>query len=193
MFSAMLDTCVLVPSLTRDVLLEIAVSGVYRPLWSSKILDELARTVRRLQLKGDSDAQTTDTYVARLVSHMGAAFPDARVEGWEPFVTTIELPDRDDRHVVAAAVIGRADVIVTDNAKHFPIDALPRPLFTQTSDAFLVHSLDLYPSRVLSAVDRVAQRSGRHGPSRTSADIARMLGDHGRTEFAAALRAELAP
>jgi hypothetical protein len=45
LLSALLDTCVLVPSRARDVLLEIGSTGAYRPLWSAEILDELDRTL----------------------------------------------------------------------------------------------------------------------------------------------------
>ena len=119
-FSAFLDACVLVPSRGRDVLLEVAVSGVYRPLWGSGVLDELARTLRKLRERREAAEDATDAYVGRLIQQMTQSFPDALVEGWERIEDSIELPDPDDRHVVAAAVIGRADVIVTDNTKDFP-------------------------------------------------------------------------
>jgi predicted nucleic acid-binding protein len=68
--------------------------------------------------------EETDAYLTRLFRQMETAFPDALVTGWEPLVATVQLPDPDDRHVVAAAWAGRADVIVTDNLADFPTDAL---------------------------------------------------------------------
>ena len=115
MFSALLDTCVLVPSRARDVLLEIASTGAYRPLWSSEILAELDRTLRLLQSKRGMSPEESAAYLTRLSRQMETAFPDALVTGWEPLIETVRLPDPDDRHVVAAAWAGRADVIVTDN------------------------------------------------------------------------------
>jgi hypothetical protein len=89
MFSALLDTCVLVPSRARDVLLETASAGVYRPLWSSEILDELDRTLRLLQAKRGVPPEETDAYLKRLLRQMRTAFPDALVNGWEPLVATV--------------------------------------------------------------------------------------------------------
>jgi hypothetical protein len=102
-FSALLDTCVLVPSRARDVLLEAASAGAYRPLWSSEILAELDRTLRLLQSKRGVSPEETDAYLTRLFRQLEAAFPDALVTGWEPLAATVQLPDPDDRHVVAAA------------------------------------------------------------------------------------------
>jgi predicted nucleic acid-binding protein len=147
MFSALLDTCVLVPSRARDVLLEIASTSVCRPLWSTEILAELDRTLRLLLAKRGASPEETDAYLTRLFRQMETAFPDALVTGWEPLVATVQLPDPDDRHVVAAAWAGRSDVIVTENLADFPPDALPAPLFRQSLDDFLLDSLDLYPPR----------------------------------------------
>lgn len=140
MFSALLDTCVLVPSRARDVLLEIASAGAYRPLWSTAILAELDRTLRLLIAKRGASTEETDAYLTRLFRQMETAFPDALVTDWESLTETIQLPDPDDRHVVAAARAGRADVIVTDNLADFPPAALPVSLARQSLDNFLLDS-----------------------------------------------------
>jgi hypothetical protein len=63
MTTALLDTCVLVPSRARDVLLEIASADVYRPLWSTEILAELDRT---LLAKRGASTEEIDAYLTRL-------------------------------------------------------------------------------------------------------------------------------
>ena len=111
----------------------------------------------------------------RLFRQMATAFPDALVTGWEPLAETVQLPDPDDRHVVAAARAGRADVIVTDNLADFPPAALPAPLVRQSMDDFLLDTLDLRPGPVIAAVRAVAGRTGRSGPAMTARDIAAYL------------------
>lgn len=192
MFSALLDTCVLVPSRARDVLLEVASTGAYRPLWSSEILAELDRTLRLLLGKREVSPEETDVYLTRLFRQMETAFPDALVTGWESLAETVQLPDPDDRHVVAAARVGRADVIVTDNLADFPPAALPAPLTRQSLDEFLLDALDLHPRLIISAVRAVARRTGRTGPGMTARDIAAQLQLHGAPAFGERLLAELA-
>jgi hypothetical protein len=104
--------------------------------------------------------------------------PDALVADWEPLAETVKLPDPDDRHVVAAARAGRADVIVTGNLADFPPAALPGPLVRQSLDDFLLDALDLHPGPVISAVRAVAGRTGRSGPPMTARDIAAYLQAH---------------
>ncbi len=183
MFSALLDTCVLVPSRARDVLLEIASTGAYRPLWSPEILDELERTLRTLLDKRGTPPEETDAYLTRLLLQMKIAFPGASVTGCERLVPTIELPDPDDRYVVAAALAGRADVIVTDNLADFPPSALPAPLTRQSLDDFLLDELDIHPDLVVKAVRAIAARTGRSGPTLTADDVAIYLRAHGTPAF----------
>jgi predicted nucleic acid-binding protein len=190
-FSALLDTCVLVPSRARDVLLEAASAGVYRPLWSSEILGELDRTLRLLQARRGMALEETDAYLVRLFRQLEMAFPDALVTNWESLIDAVQLPDPGDRHVVAAARAGQADIIVTDNLADFPPGALPAPLIRQSLDEFLLTSLDLHPFPVISAVHAVARRTGRSGPAMTARDVAAYLQAKGAPAFGKRLLANL--
>lgn len=179
------------PSRARDVLPGIASTGACRPLWSTEILAELDRTLRLLLGKRGASPEETDAHLTRLLRQMETTFPDARVTGRQPLAATVRLPDPDDRHVVAAARAGRADVTVTDNLADFPPDALPGPLFRQSLDDFLLDSPDLYPAQVIAAVRAVARRTGRSGPAMTVRDVAAYLQTHGTPAFGGRPLAEL--
>lgn len=113
MFSAVLDTCVLWPSLQRDFLLSMAVEGLYRPLWNAAILEELHLHEQYKLIDRGSDTSAAREAADHLLAEMRGAFDDAPVTGWEPLDGSFGLPDSDDEHVVAAAVVGGAAVIVT--------------------------------------------------------------------------------
>lgn len=114
MFAAVLDTCVLWPSLQRDFLMSLAIENLYRPLWSSEILGELEyHEARKLHQKRGLPLHDAEVVAARLIKRMRANFNDAEVADWEPHVGRFGLPDPDDEHVLAAAVAGHAGAIVT--------------------------------------------------------------------------------
>jgi predicted nucleic acid-binding protein len=125
MFAGLLDTSVLWPSLQRDFLLSLAIEGLYRPLWSTEILAELEyEETQKLLNRGEQPAAAT-ARASHLISQMTTAFDDALVENWEPHNGTFNLPDPDDEHVVAAALVGGAGAIVTFNLRDFPIAKVP--------------------------------------------------------------------
>ena len=81
------------------------------------------------------------------------AVPDAMVEGYEGLIESLQLPDSNDRHVLAAAIAAAADVIVTLNRKDFPLEALqPHGIEVQHPDEFLVMLSQLAPETVMAAV-----------------------------------------
>jgi hypothetical protein len=138
-YSALLDANVLHPIIVCDLLLRFAEKGFFRPLCSREILDETTRSVARRFPHVSREA------LDRRVAAMESAFPDALVTGHEPLTRT--LPFEDDAHVVAAAIVGGADVIVTNNLRHFPVPALvPYRLSAQSADDFLVHQWWLDPA-----------------------------------------------
>ena len=124
MFAALLDTSVLWPSLQRDFVLSLGIERLYRPLWSTAIFDELEfHETQKLVGRGEH-ADPAAVRARRLVEQMSSAFDDALVENWEPLEGAFGLPDPDDEHVVAAAMVGGAEVIVTSNLKGFPADTV---------------------------------------------------------------------
>lgn len=156
----------------RDFILSLAIEGSYRPIWSAQILDELEyheakKLEERLSLARDEATQRAQD----LVTQMRAAFADAEVVGWEPLVGTFGLPDPDDEHVVAAAVIGGAGVIVTENTKDFPTKLMPNGIQIMSAREFLRDTVALAPQRGLLAVGQLSARSGRFGPSLSTDDV----------------------
>lgn len=158
-FSALLDACVLVPIALADTFLRLAEAGLYRPLWSSTILDEMVAAVEEIH------PDLADGRARRRAEVMRKAFEDACVTGWEPLLAGIDLPDVDDRHVVAAAQRGRADIIVTFNLRDFPTTILDDlDIEIQHPDEFLLNQLDLDPDRTMRVL-QYPDILGRHDPS----------------------------
>jgi predicted nucleic acid-binding protein len=134
-FSAVLDTSVIFPATLNDTLLSFAQQGLYLPLWSDTILQELRDSRERAYPHRDPQA------LELRVSYMCQAFPSATIRGWERMAEEIApmLPDPDDAHVIAAARTGGAELIVTDNLKDFPLEMLaPWGLSSISADKFLV-------------------------------------------------------
>ncbi len=128
----LLDTCVIYPTVMRSVLLGAAGQGLFTPLWSDRILEEWARASRKLGPDGELQARA-EIALAR------AAWPKAEVT-WPPSLESrLWLPDPADTHVLAAAIAGNAEVLVTLNAKDFPRNILAEEGLNRIDpDAFLM-------------------------------------------------------
>lgn len=149
MFAAFLDANVLVPVHLCDTLLRCAEMDLYRPIWSTKVVEEAKRAICRVH------PDLSESRVSSRFSNMNKAFPFSEItdKQWEGLVSGVHLPDRDDRHVVAAASAAGADVIVTANLKDFPADELAEyALESVGPDTFLCDMLDLNPDAVQHAV-----------------------------------------
>ena len=183
MDAVFLDTCVLLKSYLCDTLLSVAEAGVFRPLWSDDVLEELRRNLIRAGAKQEA--------IEHRLGQMTASFPDARVAGYEGLIGSMVNHPK-DRHVLAAAVAGRADVLVTENLRDFPAGAVRLYDITVVSqDALLLGQLELYPGEVLEALRRQASRYRRE--PRTVSALLGILGGQGQgcPEFASQCRALL--
>lgn len=159
MFAALLDTCVLWPSRQRDFLLSLAVVNLYRPLWSSAILDELQdHEIEKLVERHGFSRPEAEGRAARLIEQMRTHFDDAEVRNWEPYDGTFGLPDRDDEHVVAAAVAGHAGAIVTENLKDFPQDKIPPGIEIVEPSEFAANTVAVAPELALEATVTLTAR-----------------------------------
>lgn len=175
-FTALLDTCVLWPSKQRDFLLSLAVEGMYRPTWSSVVLEELEyhEAVKLNARQGLTEADA-GRRAATLVERMRASFSDAEITGFEGLEGTYGLPDPDDEHVVAAAVAAGAGAIVTSNIKDFPQDRLPAHLQVVSPAEFAENTVAVDPIRARAAIQAIVTRSGRSGPTLSEDDLLDIL------------------
>ena len=116
-FTAILDACVLYRAPLRDLLIRLARTNLFRARWSDQVHNEWTRNLllKRPDLEGKLE-RTRDL--------INEAVDDCLVEGYETVIPSLALPVPDDGHVLAAAIVGRADVIVTCNLKDFSIDSL---------------------------------------------------------------------
>lgn len=170
-YTAILDANVLYPTLLRDVLMSLAVADLFHARWSATIHREWTRhlTHARPELGARLPA---------LVERMNAAVPDSVVTGYEHLIASIELPDPDDRHVVAAAIVGHADAIVTFNTADFPEAALaPYNIETQHPDEFVMNQLHLHKFAALTAIKQMRMRWNH--PPRTSEEVITALDKRG--------------
>ena len=152
-YTVVYDACVLYPAPLRDLLVELARAEMFRAKWTNEIHEEWIRSV--LAKRPDIDPDT----LKRTRSLMDKAVSDCLVTGYEHLIPAIELPDQDDRHVVAAAIHSQGDAIITSNLRDFPNEALERyNLEAIHPDDFIRYQLDLNEASVLIAAQRCRKR-----------------------------------
>lgn len=151
----LLDACVIYPTVMREMLLGVARTGAYTPLWSARILEEWALAARKLGPQGETIARGE-------IALAQAAFPKASVASHAGLEARLWLPDANDIHVLATAVQGNADGIITMNAKDFPRGILAEEgLSRNDPDAFLLGHFHASPDAVTAVAQAVVQEARR--------------------------------
>jgi predicted nucleic acid-binding protein len=154
-YVVLLDACVLAPMPVCDTLLRLANDpALYQVRWSEEILSEVTRFLQR---RGYSDDQ-----VRKRLDTMRLHFPEAIVHGFQHIAPSFELPDQKDWHVMAAAIAGGANTIVTANLRHFPVAELQSMgVLVQHPDEFLLQQFHLNVHVVRDVVIQQASAAKR--------------------------------
>jgi predicted nucleic acid-binding protein len=146
--TALLDANVLYPAPLRDYLLHLASLGVFEPMWTAAIQDEWIRNLL--------DARPDINRVALEATQraMDIAFPGSNISSYESLINSLSLPDPDDRHVLAAAIKGKAQIIVTNNLKDFPrVDLIPYAIRAEHPDLFVSQCIDRDRANSIKALE----------------------------------------
>jgi len=152
-YTALLDANVLYPAPLRDLFLQLAVTDLFKTKWSADIHREWIEALLRNEPQRDRLA------LERTRDLMDKATRDSLIAGYESLIPALSLPDPNDRHVLAAAIVGHCDVIVTQNLKDFPDAVLASfDIEAQHPDEFLSNHLNLAPGIFCSAVRKVRAR-----------------------------------
>jgi predicted nucleic acid-binding protein len=150
-FIVIYDANVLYPNTLRDLLIRIAQQPhLVQAKWTSEILDEMSRALRK------NRPDTTAEKTTRLCQLMNDAVRDCLVTGYQPLIEGLDLPDPDDRHVLAAAIKANAQLIVTRNRKDFPVKTLAQwEIGPKSPDDFVRDVMDFDSQAVWACVQQI--------------------------------------
>jgi predicted nucleic acid-binding protein len=180
-FVVVLDACTLFPASLRDTLLRAAEAGLYRLQLTDEILEEVKHN---LTLKKGMPSEKA----IRLITVIKEQFPEALVSQHHQIISSMTNHEK-DRHVLAAAVICRAQMIVTQNLKDFPSESLsPFDIEAQSPEDFLINLLHLSPDVIIKIL--IDQANELRNPSRTIAELLDTLRQHA-PNFVNLIRKEL--
>lgn len=143
-FTCVIDTNIIYPIEIRDILFWFAHHELFTIKWSRHIFNEWEEVMRRKKI--------SESEIKKRIQRAYLAFPDALVENYEPLISSLNLPDNDDNHVLAAAIKTNANVIVTNNIKDFPNDYLSKfSLVAKSADDFIADIIDLNHEKAIQA------------------------------------------
>lgn len=163
MESVVIDANIFFHMWMLDPMLTLADEGLFEPLWSDAIMQEAARHLPEVW------KEASGTQISTFLAMVNEAYPYAQVPDWSDRMEGLELPDPDDRHVLAAAIAAEANGIVTLNLADFPQSSTSRYGITaEHPDDFLCRMYDSAPQKAGAAIRRMTENK-KH-PPRTLAE-----------------------
>jgi predicted nucleic acid-binding protein len=151
----LIDACVLYPTVLREIVLGLAARGAFEPLWSARILEEWARAAAKLGAGQEAVARGE-------IALVRSRWPEADVDVDPATEARLWLPDPADVHVLAAAIDGGADVLMTLNIRDFPRRTIDdQAILLRHPDFFLLEALDTHPGELRATVAAVHAEAER--------------------------------
>jgi len=151
----LIDACVLYPTVLREIVIGTASRGLFTPLWSERILEEWRRAAEKRGETGIAEVE---------IAALKALFPASMVSSTAETEARLSLPDADDVHVLAAAIDGGADELLTLNLKDFPTRTLARDdIQLRAPDTFLLELFHGNSSVLKDVLDAVMSKAAGHG------------------------------
>jgi predicted nucleic acid-binding protein len=165
-----LDACVLYPPVLREILVGVAAADLFTPIWSDRILEEWARAARKLGAGAEVDARAAATM-------LGLRFPKSLCNATNGLETRLHLPDENDIHILATAIVSGADSILTYNARDFPRHVLAAEgVDRRDPDGFLWELWSHHPDEVGQVLEAVrAKAEAMSGNPQTLRQVLRRL------------------
>lgn len=159
-YTALIDACVLVSAAKRDLILSLAHAEMFRLRWTERIMAETETALTAIFTERTGSRTVGANRARRSCEAMCEAFPEAMIEGSFSSVPVYDsIPDQNDHDIIHAAIQGKASMIVTDNLKHFPDEALrPHDIEVRSADAFIADTVHLDRIRAAEAVKALRAR-----------------------------------
>lgn len=175
------DACVLYPAPLRDFFMWLALTKLFKARWTDEIHDEWIRNL--LQNRSD----LTLEQLTRTKNLMNAHVDRCLVTDYQELIPKLQLPDPDDRHVLAAAIQCTANLIVTFNLSDFPTEVLATyGMIAQHPDDFILSLIAFDSKAVCAAAER--QRSTLKNPPKTVDEYLETLLEQGLPQSVARMR-----
>ena len=175
------DANILYSYTLRNIFMQLAVTNFYEARWTQQVLQEWIDSL----LKNRSDIKRST--LENLRDKMNHMVPDCLVTDYEHLIPNLNLPDPEDRHVLAAAIVGKCDMIVTNNLKDFPESKLvPYGISAVHPDDFFLDYLNNYRTDFCSELKKM--RLILKKPPYTAAKYLNILANNGLSKTADALR-----
>jgi hypothetical protein len=158
-FRVFVDANVLIPGRWRDVVLTLADAGLCDVLWSPLVLEEVRNHLPETMTPQDR---------AHLFETMDSAYPEASVAwpGAVDLAVRLQVNEK-DRHVVAAALWGHADILLTDDGNLHDELLASGLMDAQRMPVFLAYAIDSSPQIAVAALIDMARRRWLRDPDAT--------------------------